>query len=51
VVREAAGELLARWSAGELAPLVGATFPLEEADEALRSVAERRSTGKVVLVP
>jgi len=51
VVREAAGELLERWSAGDLAPVVGATFPLEEADEALRSVAERRSTGKVVLVP
>ena len=51
VVRTAAGELLERWSAGDLAPVVGATFPLEEADEALRSVAERRSTGKVVLVP
>ncbi|HEY7178240.1 MAG TPA: zinc-binding dehydrogenase [Gaiella sp.] len=51
VVREAAAELLERWSAGDLAPLVGATFPLEQADEALRSVAERRSTGKVVLVP
>ena len=29
----------------------GATFPLAEADDALRLVAERRSTGKVVLVP
>ncbi len=51
VVRDAAGELLERWTAGDLAPVVGATFPLAEADEALRSVAERRSTGKVVLVP
>lgn len=51
VVREAAGELLARWSAGALAPVVGATYPLAEADAALRLVAERRSTGKVVLVP
>jgi NADPH:quinone reductase len=51
VVREAAGELLERWAAGDLAPVVGATFPLEKADEALRTVAERRSTGKVVLVP
>jgi len=51
VVRTAAGELLERWAAGDLAPVVGATFPLERADEALRSVAERRSTGKVVLVP
>jgi NADPH2:quinone reductase len=50
-VRAAAGELLARWTAGDLAPVVGATFALEDADEALRLVAERRSTGKVVLVP
>ena len=51
VVRTAAGELLERWTAGDLAPVVGATFPLAEADEALRTVAERRSTGKIVLVP
>ena len=51
VVRVAAGELLERWQAGDLVPLVGATFPLAEADTALRLVAERRSTGKVVLVP
>jgi NADPH:quinone reductase len=51
VVRTAALELLERWAAGDLAPVVGATFPLEEADAALRMVAERRSTGKVVLLP
>jgi NADPH2:quinone reductase len=51
VVQDAARELLARWAAGDLSPVVGATFPLEEADTALRLVAERRSTGKVVLVP
>ena len=50
-VREAALELLGRWADGALAPVVGATFPLAEADDALRLVAERRSTGKVVLVP
>ena len=36
---------------GAFEPTVGATFPLAEADAALRSVAERRSIGKVVLVP
>jgi NADPH:quinone reductase len=51
LVLEAAGDLLERWEAGSLSPTVGATFPLAEADEALRTVAERRSTGKVVLVP
>ena len=45
------GRAARRWTAGDLAPVVGATFPLAEADEALRSVVERRSTGKVVLVP
>ena len=51
VVRSAAAELLEQWSAGAIAPVVGATYPLAEADQALRLVAERRSTGKVVLVP
>jgi len=51
VVRGAASELLSRWSDGAFAPVVGATFGLEEAEQALRFVAERRSTGKVVLVP
>lgn len=51
VVRTAVSELLERWSAGELAPVVGATFPLAEADAALTFLAERRSTGKVVLLP
>ena len=36
---------------GAIEPVVGATFPLAEADAALRLVADRRSTGKVVLVP
>ena len=51
VVRAAAFELLELWSEGAIAPVVGATFPLAEADAALRLVADRRSTGKVVLVP
>jgi NADPH2:quinone reductase len=50
-VQDAARELLGRWAAGDVSPVVGATFPLAEADAALRLVAERRSTGKVVLVP
>jgi NADPH2:quinone reductase len=51
LVREAALELLEVWSEGRLSPVVGAAFPLAEAEAALRLVAERRSTGKVVLVP
>jgi NADPH2:quinone reductase len=51
LVREAAGEVLGRWAAGDVSPVVGATYALADADAALRSIAERRSTGKVVLVP
>ena len=51
LVRAAVGELLERWATGSISPSVGATFPLAEGGEALRMVAERRSTGKVVLLP
>jgi NADPH2:quinone reductase len=51
LVRESAAEVLAQWAAGAVSPVVGATYPLADADAALRSIAERRSTGKVVLVP
>jgi NADPH2:quinone reductase len=51
VVREAALDLLRFWQAGLLRPVVGASFPLGEAGAAHRLVEERRSTGKVVLIP
>jgi NADPH2:quinone reductase len=51
VVHDAARELLALWERGELRPLVGASFPLDEAEQAFRLIEERRHTGKVVLVP
>ena len=34
---------------GRVAPIVGQRFPLEQAAEALRTIEERRATGKVVL--
>jgi NADPH2:quinone reductase len=36
-------------AAGKIAPLVSATYPLEQAREALTALSERRVTGKVVL--
>jgi NADPH:quinone reductase len=51
VVREAIGEVVGLWSSGAVRPLVGATFPLADAAQAHRLVEERRSVGKVVLVP
>jgi NADPH:quinone reductase len=49
--RQAAEDALRLWRAGLFRPVVGATFPLEEAAAAQQLVEERRSTGKVVLVP
>jgi NADPH:quinone reductase len=51
LVREAIGEVVDLWSSGAVRPLVGATFPLADAAQAHRLVEERRSVGKVVLVP
>lgn len=51
VVQEATRELVALWEAGAVKPLVGATFPLERAGDAHRLIEERKSIGKVVLVP
>jgi NADPH2:quinone reductase len=51
LVRRAAGDLLRLWERDVVHPVVGATFPLAEAAEAHRAIEERRTTGKVVLVP
>ena len=51
IVRAGIGELLELWQGGAFRPLVGATFPLADAAEAHRLIEERRSVGKVVLVP
>ena len=50
LTREALNDLLRLWVAGELHPIVGATFPLAEAAAAHRLVEDRHSTGKVVLI-
>lgn len=51
LVQDEARELLALWRRELLKPVVGAEFPLEQANEAHELIASRRSTGKVVLVP
>jgi NADPH:quinone reductase-like Zn-dependent oxidoreductase len=43
--------LIAGLQAGELKPIVAATFPFDRAPDAHRFIAERRNVGKVVLVP
>lgn len=45
------GKALAElFEAGKINPLVGATFPLERAADALREIESRRATGKIVLL-
>jgi NADPH2:quinone reductase len=51
LIRRETNELLALWRRGALRPVVGAEFPLEQANEALDLIGSRKSTGKVVLVP
>jgi NADPH:quinone reductase len=51
IVHAAAGDVLRLWSQGLVHPIVGASFPLADAGDAHRAMEERRTTGKVVLVP
>ena len=50
MVDEALADLFARVARGELRAVVGATYPLEQAAQAQIDLAERRTTGKVLLV-
>lgn len=51
LVKECAHELLGMWARGEIDPLVGATFPLGDADSAHALIESRKHVGKVVLEP
>ena len=51
LVEQAARDVLRLWEGGVVRPIVGAEFPLEQAGEAHLLIEERKTTGKVVLVP
>ncbi len=51
LVRRNEDELLALFAAGRLTPHVSATYSLDETAAAMRFVADRRSTGKVLINP
>jgi len=51
LVEQAGRDVLRLWEGGVVRPIVGAAFPFEQAGEAHRLIEERKSTGKVVLVP
>lgn len=48
---EALADLFARAARGEVRPAIGATYPLTQAARAQRDLAERRTTGKLLLDP
>jgi NADPH:quinone reductase len=48
---EALADLFARTIGGELRPVLGATYPLEQAPQAQIDLRERRTTGKLLLDP
>ena len=51
VVKAAVDDLLQLWAEGAIRPVVGATFPLDQAAAAHTLIEERRHVAKVVLVP
>jgi len=51
MVETALRDLFGRCERGELRPVVGATYPLEQAARAQTDLEERRSTGKLLLDP
>jgi NADPH2:quinone reductase len=50
-LRASLSELFQLAASGQLAVTQGGRYPLDQANEAHRSLEERRSTGKVVLIP
>jgi NADPH2:quinone reductase len=51
MIHDALADLYERGARGELRAVVGATYPLSEARQAQIDLAERRTTGKVLLDP
>jgi NADPH2:quinone reductase len=51
MVEEALADLFARAARGELRAVVGGTYPLAQAAQAQTDLAERRTTGKLLLDP
>jgi NADPH:quinone reductase len=49
--RRSIGDLLAWYEAGKLRAFVSKTYNLEQANEALRHLVDRKAKGKIVLVP
>jgi NADPH:quinone reductase-like Zn-dependent oxidoreductase len=51
VMRPQLEEIFKLWHSGAVKPVIGKTFPLQEAEAAHRYIHARKNIGKVVLVP
>ena len=51
LIRQSLAELLEWWERGKLHPLVSATYPLDQYEQALDAITGRRVTGKIALLP
>mgnify|MGYP001813933404 FL=1 len=51
VLRDAQSDISRLHQQGKIAPIISATYPLEEARAALEALGSRQTTGKVILVP
>jgi NADPH2:quinone reductase len=51
LLRSATEALYDLYQLGRLRPVISASYPLERAAEALKELAERRSVGKLLLIP
>lgn len=51
LVQSAVQDLVELWAAGDVKPVVGAEYALADAPAAHRAIEERRTTGRVILVP
>ena len=49
LLRESFADLAQMYAPGKLRPLVGATFPLEDAAKALAHLADRKAIGKTII--
>lgn len=51
LARDVIEDLFRMYETGQIKPLIGERFPLSEAPAALEALGDRRSVGKVVLIP
>ena len=49
LVGAATAEVIRLWQTGDIRPLIGARYPFDQVPKALADLAQRRTTGKVIV--